>query len=246
MKKIWYQPKHATYPQVHHYYQINREITKRLREVVYRSHHCALSLQMRNRHMARVPSVCAVRTRVAPTLTHRIGCSLACLPCFKSLKGGVALVLKFISVSIGGKDFSILPEVDQTLTLPSMLPVTRVVGAYSCKCMLAMTLLSTPSCHKIACFLDNIQDLMSTPPCHWKQKKSQSLTLLKENEGNWTLKVKMSEIKQTPPTPTIMNRMTDDLFHKHINWDPTCLILLLWKSQLGVHSPRIQWVQLKF
>lgn len=164
--------------------------------------------------MARVPSVWAVRTRVAPTLTHKIGC----LRCFKSLERGIALVLKLISISIGGKDLSILPEVDQTLTLPSMLPVTSVLGAYSCKCRLAMTLLSAPSCHKIACFLDNIQDLTSTPPCHWKQQK---VTKPNTDEGKWvTLNFESSNVwnkANITYSSTIMDRVTDDLFHKHIN-----------------------------
>jgi len=105
---------------------------------------------------ARLPSVWEVSTRVEPTRTHKMGTCLGGIITLELDPGPWASPLK---PPPGRKDLRIFPEEEShTRTLPSMLPVTSVSGAYSCRCRLFITLLSWHSCHRMSCFLVNGRD----------------------------------------------------------------------------------------
>lgn len=133
--------------------------------------------QNRNWHKARLPSVCEVRTRVEPTLTHKMGFCFGGTITLKLLDTppvGTAVSLQLdsqpasaLELSLGLNDFRIFPEESHARTLPSMLPVTSVSGAYSCKCRLFITLLSWHSCHRICCFLVEKQEGQESPQSIW-------------------------------------------------------------------------------
>lgn len=113
-------------------------------------------------HRARLPSVCEVRIRVEPTLTHKMGTCLRgdmTLELLEMPPCGTAVSLHLETEPVSELSQGLIEtrqfpeEESHTRTIPFILPVTSVSRPYSCRCKLFITLLSCSFCHRIACFL---------------------------------------------------------------------------------------------